>query len=213
MTVNEIKNIVTSIVSSERTGYTLSPEQYNLYLQKANFELFNQSLKNWENKQVITDILYPFKIKTDLTFAAGVATRPADYARHSAAWYDDGATIVPVEVVTDAELPDRINNAITAPTVAYPIIYFLNEKINILPVSITTGVDLLYIKKPTTPAYTEEVVNGINVYKATAPTVQLDFDEIYHPDIVRIIIKFTGIDVKDSLVIQAIEREKQENIK
>ena len=212
MTVSEIKNIVTSIVSSERMGYTLSPEQYNLYLQKANFELFNQSLKDWENKQVITDILYPFKVKADLTFAAGVATRPADYARNSAAWYDDGATIVPIEVVTDAELPDRINNAITAPTAAYPIIYFLNEKINILPVSITTGVDLLYIKKPGTPIYKEKVDNEINVYDSVN-SVQLDFDEIYHPDIVRIIIKFTGIDVKDSLVIQAIEREKQDNIK
>jgi len=212
MTVNEIKNIVTSVVSSERTGYTLKPEDFNLYLQKANFELFNQSLKNWENKQVITDILYPFKVKADLTFAAGVATRPADYARHSAAWYDDGATIVPVEVVTDAELPDRINNAITAPTVAYPIIYFLNEKINILPVSITTGVDLLYVKKPTTPVYAEKVENEINVYDSASST-QLDFDEIYHPDVIRTIIGFTGIDVKDSLIIQAIEREKQENIK
>jgi len=212
MTVNEIKNIVTSIVSSERTGYTLSPEDFNLYLQKANFELFNQSLKNWESKQVITDILYPFKVKADLTFTAGVATRPVDYARHSAAWYDDGATIVPVEVVTDAELPDRINNAITAPTAAYPIIYFLNEKINILPISITTGVDLLYIKKPTVPVYAEKVENEINVYDSASST-QLDFDEIYHPDVVRIIIGFTGIDVKDSIVIQAIEREKQDNIK
>ena len=212
MTVNEIKNITTSIVSSERTGYTLSSEDFNLYLQKANFELFNQSLKNWESKQVLTDILYPFKVKADLTFVAGVATRPADYARHSAAWYDDGATIVPVEVVTDAELPDRINNAITAPTVAYPIIYFLNEKINILPVSITTGVDLLYVKKPTTPVYAEKVENEINVYDSASST-QLDFDEIYHPDVIRTIIGFTGIDVKDSLIIQAIEREKQENIK
>jgi len=212
MTVDEIKRTVVSIISAEKTGYTLSPEQYNLYLQKANFELFNQSLKNWENKQVITDILYPFKVKTDLTFAAGVATRPADYARHSAAWYDDGATIVPVEVVTDAELPDRIDNAITAPTVVYPIIYFLNEKINILPVSITTGVDLLYIKKPTVPVYAEKVDNGINVYDSDGST-GLDFDEIYHPDVVRIIIGYTGIDVKDSLIIQAIEREKQINIK
>jgi len=212
MTVDEIKRTVVSIISAEKTGYTLSPEQYNLYLQKANFELFNQSLKNWENKQVITDILYPFKVKADLTFAAGVATRPVDYARHSAAWYDDGATIVPVEVVTDAELPDRINNAITAPTAAYPIIYFLNEKINILPVSITTGVDLLYVKKPTTPVYAEKVENEINVYDSDGST-GLDFDEIYHPDVVRIIIGFTGIDVKDSLIIQAIDREKQENIK
>jgi len=212
MTVDEIKRTVVSIISAEKTGYTLSPEQYNLYLQKANFELFNQSLKNWENKQVITDILYPFKVKADLTFAAGVATRPVDYARHSAAWYDDGATIVPVEVVTDAELPDRINNAITAPTAAYPIIYFLNEKINILPVSITTGVDLLYIKKPTVPVYAEKVDNEINVYD-TDNSTQLDFDEIYHPDVIRIIIGFTGIDVKDSLIIQAIEREKQDNIK
>jgi len=212
MTVDEIKRIVVSVVSAERTGYTLRAGQFNLYLQKANFELFNQSLKNWENKQVITDILYPFKVKADLTFAAGVADRPADYVRFSAAYYDDETSTVPVEVVTDAELPDRINNAITAPTEAYPIIYFLNEKINILPVSITTGVDLLYIKKPTTPVYTEKVENEINVYDSVN-SVELDFDEIYHPDIIRLIIGQTGVDIKDSLIIQAIEREKQENIK
>jgi len=212
MTVDEIKRIVVSVVSAEKTGYTLRPEQFNLYLQKVNFDLFNQALRGWESTQVVTDILYPFKVKTDLTFATGVATRPADYARHSAVWYDDSSTIVPVEVVTDAELPDRINNAITAPTAAYPIIYFIDKKINILPVSITTGVDLLYIKKPATPVYIEKVDNGINVYDGTN-SIQLDFDEIYHPDIIRLIIGETGVSIKDSLIVQAINQEKQENVK
>ena len=212
MTVNEIKNVVTSIVSAEKTGYKLLPERYNLYLQKANLELFNQSLREWEKKQIITDILYPFKVKADLTFAAGVATRPADYARFSAAYYDDGATVVPIEEVTDAELPDRISNAITTPTEAYPIICFYNEKINILPVSITTGVDLLYIKKPRDPVYAEKVDNGINVYDSGSSD-QLEFDEIYHPDIIRIIVGYAGIQVKDTVILQAINKEKQENLK
>ena len=212
MTVNQIKNIVTSDLSAERTGYTLRAEQYNDYLEKANYDLFNQVIKNWEEGQAITDTLYPFKVKTDLTFAAGVADRPANYARFSAAYYDDGATVVPVEELTDAELPDRINNAITAPTAAYPVICFYNEKINILPVSITTGVDLIYVQKPTTPVYAEKVENAINVYDSASST-QLDFDELYHPDVVRLIVGYTGIDVKDNLIIQAIDREKEENIK
>lgn len=212
MTVSEIKNVVTSIVSAEKTGYMLLSERYNLYLQNANIGLFNQALKEWEAKQVITDILYPFKVKTDLTFAAGVADRPANYARFSAAYYDDGATVVPVEELTDAELPDRINNPITAPTAAYPVICFYNEKINILPVSITTGVDLLYVKKPIDPVYAEKVDNGINVYDSLNST-QLSFDEIYHPDIIRIIVGYLGVKVRDATILQAINKEKQENLK
>ena len=48
MTVDEIKRIVTSVVSAERTGYALRAEQFNLDLQKANIDLFNQALKDWE---------------------------------------------------------------------------------------------------------------------------------------------------------------------
>ncbi len=489
MTVDEIKRIVVSVISAERTGYKLITEQYNLYLQKANIDLFNQSLKDWEKKQVVTDMLYPFKVKADLMFVAGITTRPTDYARHSAVYYesgsfgdwflpskdelqemytnlhaegvggftdiqywsssewdaleayaldfgsntwgggghskattfrvrachlfiaeagvyslrdtgprgglifyingttyyeaaasdqstsqawsnitmvavtgtgtaigtgvantaliiaqaghtdsaaklcddltlsvgDEGFPTVPVEEVTDAELPDRISNAITAPTSDYPIICFYNERINILPIAITTGVDLLYIKKPTTPAYvriqdaysrsrylganfytltvtidlapvnaethqitvnyagggavticdyTHATTNGTtkqvlaqrmaesvnNLYLTTGyfasvgveeftiylnssvglntdyvvaeagtgtasftaatplqdgsgGSTELEWDEMYHPDIIRLIVGYTGIDVKDSLIIQAIDREKQENVK
>ena len=530
MTVNQIKNIVTSLVSAEKKGFKLRAEQFNLYLKKANHDLFNQAIKKWEKGQAITDMLYPFKVKTDLTFAAGVATRPANYARFSAAyygteeyddwflpsrneldamrvnlhdegvgdfnvidyywssseysntqaysqrmddttgldnkgggnrvracrlfagllgdyslrdtgpagglifyftgavyyeaapsdqsasqiwsniedvligttstaigegqnntneiiaqaggaddwflpskdefdamytnlhvagvggfagdwywssfehseagaWYIDFATgfpnaadkingllrirgcrsfvagagdyalrdtgpagglifyvdgttfyeaapsdqsinylwadtkevigttsaiigegqdntnkivamgyvssaaklcddydnsyahtdsaaelcddlaiggtsgsTVPVELVTDAELPDRINNAITAPTTNYPIICFYDQKINIFPDTITNGVDLLYIKKPIEPVYVEKVDEGINVYDSVN-SVQLEWGEVYHPDIIRLIVGFTGIKIKDSIVIQAIHRERQRNVR
>ena len=120
------------------------------------------------------------------------------------------AATVPVEEVTDTELPDRLGNAITTPTKVYPIICFYDEKINIFPNTITAGVDLLYVKKPSTPVYAEKVDNGINVYDSDNSD-QLDFDSVYHLQIIRLIIGYVGVDIKDSVIIQAME-EIQESV-
>ena len=284
MTVDEIKRIVVSVVSAEKTGYALTAEQFNLYLQKANTDLFNQAVRALGVVQKVTDILMPFKVRTGLTFLSGAAALPSDYARFLTIY--DPINEVPIEILDDSEIGDRLNNPITAPTTTYPVVFFVNNQVNILPTTIETitgtadaggsgtalvrktgtsfltsgvkvrnlirnttdgswaeivtitdgdnivttalqggtantwaendaysvGIEMHYVKKPTTPVYAEEVDNGINIYDSSNST-QLEWDSLQHPDIIRLIITQTGVDVKDSLIVQAINQEKQENIK
>ena len=284
MTVDEIKRIVVSVVSAEKTGYVLTAEQFNLYLQKADIDLFNQAIRELGTAQKITDVLMPFKVRTGLTFLSGASALPSDYARFLTIY--DPINEVPIEILDDSEIGDRLNNPITAPTTTYPVAFFVNNQVNILPTTIETitgtadaggsgtalvrktgtsfltsgvkvrnlirnttdgswaeivtitdgdnivttalqggtantwaendaysvGIEMHYVKKPTTPVYAEEVDNGINVYDSSNST-QLEWDSLQHPDIIRLIIAQTGVDVKDSLIVQAINQEKQENIK
>jgi len=393
MNVNNIKNIIASLVSGEKSGHKLGLEDYNLYLQKANLDLLNQRTKELGTSQGITDTLMPFKVRTGLTFLSGAAALPSDYVSFLAMY--DPVNEVSIEILDDSEIGDRLNNPITAPTTTYPVAFFVNNQVNILPTTIETitgtadaggsgtalvrktgtgfessginvrslirnttdgswaevvtitdddnivttalqggtdntwseddaysvGIEMHYIKQPATPAYvwvldaydrprylaadfytltvttsattigfthgitvnynaegvvsicnftattisaqdlaqgmaesvnelhettgyfasvgtneftiylnssvganTDYVVaetgTGVANFVAATPledgtggSVEFEWDEIEHTDIIRLIIGYTGINIKDSLVIQAIEREKQENIK
>ena len=191
MTVEEIRLSIAAVVKLLGLAPNITVDHYNTLLERANLDLLDRAVQELGSSQEVTDILMPLKVKADLTFAAGVASLPTGYVRLLAIF--DAATNVSIEVLEDSEIGDRLNNPITAPTVDYPVVYFVNDEINILPNSITTGVDIHYIKEPTTPVYaTVDTSGGVNVYFSST-SVQLDWGDVYHIEIIKLILGYLGI--------------------
>lgn len=136
MSLDEIFELCNYILNKEKSGNTLSPEQFNILIENINDDMLNQTTKMLGVSQGVTDMLMPFKVRVGLIFLSGAANLPDDYVRFLTMY--DPVVGVPIEILEDSEIGDRLNNPITAPTINYPVAYFVNNQINVLPTTTNT---------------------------------------------------------------------------
>jgi len=136
MTIGKIWDLILYISNKEKSGNIISPDQFNILIEDVNLDLLDEAVRALGVSQEVTDILMPFKVRAGLIFLSGAADLPSDYVRFLTIY--DPVAGVPIEILEDTEIGDRLNNPITAPTTDYPVVYFVNNQINILPTTTNT---------------------------------------------------------------------------
>ena len=159
---SDLYQIVLDRLRKDRKG-GVSPEEFESFLRLRNIDYFNQQFKVDGVSQINTDSLSPFAVFNDPepvtqdgAFATYYVTPDATYthlinAFHSAS-NTSYATVVELDIVSNAELNDRLNNAITGPSATEPIGYLSDGKLWVY--GVTTGYILLsYYKYPADPYF------------------------------------------------------------
>ena len=111
------------------------------------------------------------------------------------------------------ELYHLLSSNLTSPTTTYPIYIYEQNKLTIYPDTITSGINVSYIRKPIPPVW-NFTVGGSNQYLYSAST-SCDF-ELHSAEQTELILKillYAGVVIKDPEIIQvAASQVQQENI-
>jgi hypothetical protein len=234
--INDVRNIVLSILNKENRGY-VTPMEFNLYAKQAQLDIFENYTflySNAINKQNarmhgegysdipknIGEVIDSFSERSVLSYnpTTGYYIVPDDYYFLEKLLYNNNKEI---EKVSHRKINYLINSNLTAPTTAYPVYTLENDGILVYPNSIIppniifpitpgTQVTAQYIRYPKDPNWTySSINNGDPVFNSSVSGYQ-DF-ELPNSDFANLVVKilyYSGVQIREADVAQAAKSEE-----
>ena len=218
--------LVKYIANKDFDGNIVTPERFKLLLPVVNIDLFRNKFGLPEEYQPgrpvpleyaditlkNTDDLRPFKkFSAEMSVVNGVLSYPTDYAHRDTVTYNYSKTINhvatslprPVEMLKEAEFASRQGNYTKRPTQQNPIGVVRVDGIHIRPLTITS-VDFAYYRFPLDPVFSYTIGDGYISYDA-ATSVQFEWPADEHILLVRMILNYVGINLRESDIVQYSE--------
>lgn len=232
MTLLTIKYTVQHIAQLFGKPLTMALEQFNNLLATAQDELFKEFVYGYANgsgaevDSRVAHALIPFKTHNGhsgsqasaygLVIGKYLMSDDMFHLIGAFAVYDTSDypnKMIPVDIITATELLERTNNSITYPTSNQPVGFLERDKttddllLYLFPYYTSFPmVEVMYYKKPTTPSLVITYANGIETQSSSS--VDLQFDSIYHIDIIRKILGYLGVAVSNPQIAQIVEETK-----
>jgi hypothetical protein len=183
------------------------PEEY-----KVNLPFSSQA---WQVSNKISDDMRYFITQVDIPKdTQGIFEYPTDYGAFSSMRYQrilNQDCDVPdvktrtVELVTDAELSERLDNTIIPPDYDYPVGAWYGTGWKVYP-TIIQSVNLTYLRLPRTPyrGYTLDPQTDLTTYDPLT-SVQLDYPKTLWIDFSYIVLKKLSINIREEVLYQMAE--------
>ena len=223
--VDLVYKTVLLILNQQQRG-NITPDEFNkvgTQVQLGIFEKYmsdlNQQLRVPSNDSEYGDRVKNIEEKIDIfkrigdaVYAAPIFDLPTatDFYRLGSVIYNDSI---------EAQMVDRnewylIKKApLVAPTKAQPVFLYENSKISMFPTSITSDVQVSYLKKPVDIKWGYSVGGyGQFLYDASS-SVNFELHESDEADLVIKILELAGILIKDLNLYQVFNAEEQETIR
>tara|TARA_R110000824_G_scaffold97311_1_gene232390 strand:+ start:984 stop:1715 length:732 start_codon:yes stop_codon:yes gene_type:complete len=237
--INTVRNTVMAILNKDNNGY-VTPEEFNLFAKQAQLELFEEyfydykNALNLQNKRLsnsgyadvpkqIAEVIDLFTRKETLTYVVGTTsfTLPTDWYTLNVVYYNDTTE---VERVNQNKINQLVMSNITAPTTSYPAYYLTGASTStptptlpgnsliVYPTTITTLVDVLYVRYPSDPKWTYNTVSGSPVFNQSAGDYQ-DFELPISDQnaLVYKILQYAGINIRELAITQLAAQEEAIN--
>ena len=223
--VDAVYKTVLLITNQQQRGY-ITPDEFNkigTQVQQGIFEKYmsdlNQQLRIPENDteyanriKNLDEKISVFKRISTPTFSTDhfTTTSLSDFYRLGTVIYND---------TTEAQMVDRnewyqIKKApLLAPSEKYPVFLYEDTKIKIYPSSITSNVEVSYLKKPADINWAFTVGNlGQYIYDPGPASVDFELHPSEQVDVIMGILLYSGIIIQDPTIIQvAAEKIAQED--
>ena len=227
-----------AVLNKDNNGY-VTPEEFNLFAKQAQLELFEEYFYNYKNalnlqnkrlsnsgyadipKQLAEVIDLFTKREDNLTYSSNAFTLPDDWYTINTVFYN---TTTEVERVNQNKITQLVASHLTAPTTTYPAYYLTGatdstptptspgNSMIVYPDTITTDVDVLYVRYPSDPKWTYTTVSGSPVFNQSAADYQ-DF-ELPLSDQVELtlkILQYAGVNIREMEVAQMASKEEAMN--
>jgi hypothetical protein len=225
ISVDTVYKTVLLITNQQQRGY-ITPDEFNkigTQVQQGIFEKYmsdlNQQLRIPENDteyanriKNLDEKISVFKRISTPTFSTDhfTTTSLSDFYRLGTVIYND---------TTEAQMVDRnewyqIKKApLLAPSEKYPVFLYEDTKIKIYPSSITSNVEVSYLKKPADINWAFTVGNlGQYIYDSGPASVDFELHPSEQVDVIMGILLYSGIIIQDPTIIQvAAEKIAQED--
>jgi len=115
-----------------------------------------------------------------------------------------------LQLVQRNELPYLKGNPLIAPTVNYPVFLYENEKIQVLPETITSDIAVSYLRKPMDVRWNFTVPSGQAYYSYGAGgSIDFELSKKEQSNIVTRILLYAGVVIKDPTIIQVAQQQVQ----
>lgn len=162
MNLGDLKDYVFSIVNKDETGRAITEEDFNLYLEIVNNEMFNSE---WMKLiQASADLNIPvnellstttqlneFKVVSLIT-PSGYVNLPSNYRYYSSVLWIKGSVSKRLSVVDEKKFDSAYYNMLNRNPNDYPLGKIYDNKMSIMP-NDADYIKLSYIKEPNTPYY------------------------------------------------------------
>lgn len=223
--INDVRNIVLSILNKENRGY-VTPSEFNLYAKQAQLDIFENYTflySNAINKQNarlhgegytdipknIGEVIDSFSERSVLSYSGltGYYSVPDDYYFLEKLLYNNNKEI---EKVSHRKINYLVNSNLTAPTTSYPVYTLENDGILIYPTSIISNVTAQYVRYPKDPNWTStSLTNGDPLFNPSVAGYQ-DF-ELPNSDFANLVVKilyYSGVQIREEQVTAAAKGEE-----
>ena len=134
---------------------------------------------------------------------------PKEFYRLGSVIYTAGLKQQELERVSRSELYHLNASNLTKPSTTYPIYLYENNKLNVFPTSIVSGISVNYIRKPLNPVWSFTAGTGAYVYNNLAST---DFE--LHPaeqtELITRILLYAGVVIQSPEIIQVAAAQIQQ---
>jgi hypothetical protein len=175
MNLGDIYNQVQALLGKDTYGGLVSPETFNLAIEKVNDDFTYVYIQAVEDNQVISDDVLPFIVtlgdsgSLPLSIDSfGYGTLPDDYVRYLSSlhvqYYNSNCTtatqkIRPIEMLNQAHFNMRLRTGMYFPTLSRPVATLQNDKVLVRPQGITEIV-FTYFRQPAQPVFDFDIITA-----------------------------------------------------
>lgn len=234
--INTVYKTTQAILNIEERGY-LAPVEFNLYAAQAQLEIFESyffddahfsisrkgmSATGESNiKKILQEKIDVFSKIADATYDTtnSIFTLPSDFYRLGTVYYNDGTTTKQVPEIMKDQLQYVLASRLTAPSTTFPKYIRLENNLRVYPNTgtnaIQTGVEVHYIKQPTTPKWDYQSLgtgrNPIFRPSTMAGSTTQDF-ELHASEqylLVEKILQYAGVQLKEVDIVQIAAQAEQ----
>ena len=223
--VDTVYKTVLLILNQQQRGY-ITPDEFNkvgTQVQLGIFEKYmsdlNQQLRIPENDSEygnrvknIEERIDIFKRVGDAVYAAPFFNLPAvtDFYRLGSVIYND---YIEAQMVERNEWYLIKKSPLTAPTKDQPVFLYEDNKISLYPTTITSDVQVSYIKKPAEVQWSYSVGSLGQFTYNPATSVNFELHDSEQVDVIIGILLYSGVIIQDPNIIQiAAQKIQQEDI-
>ena len=239
MTLFDMFSLVNLICNKDFDGNIITPDRFDQLIKVVNIDLFRNKYglpeeyqpgrpipKEYvEITQKNLDDMKAFKVfLKNVPVVNGKVAYPADYC-HKAELTNNFtikinkiATVLPkgLEVLNESQVSSRLGNYTKRPVSRMPICTFRSDAIYVWPFEVAdnvpdpiTAVDFAYYRWPKDPIFAYSIQDGAITYDAVN-SVEVEWPKDEHITLVRMILSYVGVNLRESEVVQYAETKLKE---
>jgi len=213
--IEDLHDFIRGTIKKNYGGF-VSPNDIDRAINRAQFDLFDQLVKNYKKTELFDyDHIFlkqsNFSITNNDNGVKSLSSIDANFIEAITFYYKDSSNnLHEGNLMKWDSFIDRKNSSIVPPIISTatsdfkPIATIYDGQIEVAPrpPSGTYNFVLLYFKKPTNGVYGYTESNGVITQNQSAST-DLDWDERSFSDIVNRALTYLGFPIKDAEIIQA----------
>lgn len=223
MTIDQVYKFVDFIIKKSNSGGYLTPDEFNLIINRAQIQYFNKLYGNQNDyrydrpvpkiayaiTEKISNSLSPFlSDSTSLTIDGnGQVNIPSDLFQTVSITHNIDGIEYEITRVEQDRVANNLSSYYDSPTSDYPIYSQLRTKFQFYPKNLATA-SLFYLKKPTDMVWGYTMSGAIPVYDS-ATSVQPLWKDMDMNEIIYIALSYIGVNLKDPDVSQFAQLKTQ----
>ena len=210
MTNFDLWKLVNFITGKDIYSKRLSGPQMELELQSKNISLlrkrlgFPEAYQQGQPPVAIDSIrltqtdLKPFYVEKNINVSQdGIALIPEYFYIED---FYTAESLAP-EIISRAEISNRIRDVQTKPTVKYPVAYIISKGLQVYPVNIGS-IHVIYIRKPVEPKFSIKTNTTTLEYEYDVQnSVELEWDDMGKLDILQMILSEFGLSIERNDIV------------
>lgn len=223
--------LLTNFFADKSQSRQISDDEFNIAMAAASIDVFKtkvgipeeyqvgqaKSRQEWQVTTKISDDMRKFVTEVEIDKVGGVFPYPPDYGAFSSLRYtrilNNGCDTPDVrtrtiELVTDGELSDRLDNTVVYPDFDYPVGAWYSNGWKVFP-KIIEKVDLTYLRIPVTPFrnYTLDPTTDLTTYQPIG-SVQIEYPETLHIDFTYRVLKYLAINIREEMLYEVANQRQ-----
>jgi hypothetical protein len=222
--VDTVYKTVLLILNKENRGY-MTPDEFNKTAAQVQLDIFNtyfedlnQQLRIPDNDSEYADRIKNLKEKIsifeDITYCIYDSGNECFETPSTLDVYKIGTVIYngdkEVQSVQANELLELNLSPLTKPTTYYPVYRLKNNRIYVYPNTITSNIEVTYLRKPADPIWNFTAVSPSYTYVYDqSNSVDFELHPIEQTNIITNILMYSGIIIKDPSVVQIASQQIQ----
>lgn len=223
MTIDQVYKFVDFIIKKSNSGGYLTPDEFNLIINRAQIQYFNKLYGNQNDyrydrpvpkiayaiTEKISNSLSPFlSDSTALVIDGnGQVNIPSDLFQTVSITHTIDGVEYEITRVEQDRIANNLSSYYDAPTSDFPIYSQLRTKFQFYPKNLATA-SLFYLKKPTDMVWGYTTVSGRPVYNS-GTSVQPLWKDMDINEIIYIALSYIGVNLKDGDVSQFAQLKTQ----
>ena len=216
VSIDTVYQRVLAILNKENRGY-MTPQEFNLLANQAQLEVFEQYFYdlsqfnrlgeiNSEYANIIDNIkekISLFKKTSSLTISGSAFPLPDDLYRLGTVYYNN---TTPLDQLDQNEFLYINASPLAKPSTTQPAFVRNGNNLSIYPSTITSNIDLSYIKVPTEVKWGYVTISDVAQYDSST-AVDFELHESDETTLVYKILSYAGLVIKQPEVSQVAEQK------